>query len=73
MACVKNEVNQLQTTQRIKDANRKKHLKGRVKKKQIKKMQVIEQLSDDDTPIEKLKPIIRKKEIVPEKPKLRFV
>jgi len=45
----------------------------KVKKKQIKKMQVIEQLSDDDTPIEKLKPIIRKKEIIPEKPKLRFV
>jgi len=45
----------------------------KVKKKQIKKMQVIEQLSDDDTPIEKLKPIIRKKEIVPEKPKLRFI
>jgi hypothetical protein len=28
----------------------------KVKKKQIKKMAVIEQLSDDDTPIEKLKP-----------------
>lgn len=44
----------------------------KVKKKQIKKMKVIEELSDDDTPIEKLKPILKK--TVPEPiPKLRFI
>lgn len=44
----------------------------KVKKKQIKKMAVIEQLSDDDTPIERSAPR-PKPQIVPPKPKIRFV
>jgi hypothetical protein len=44
----------------------------KVKKKQIKKMAVIEQLSDDDTPIEKLRPAIKKTVQLP-KPKMMFV
>lgn len=65
----------------LKDQEEKEELEKRlidkaikVKKKQIQKMKVIEDLSDDDTPIEKLKPIIRKKEVeVVSKPKLKFV
>lgn len=48
----------------------------KVKKKQIKKMKVIEDLSDDDTPIEKQNrgPAPPKKSVpVPVKPKLVFV
>ena len=45
----------------------------KVKKKQIKKMAVIEQLSDDDTPIEKLRPAIKKTVQLPPKPKMLFV
>ena len=45
----------------------------KVKKKQIKKMAVIEQLSDDDTPIEKLRPAIKKTVQLPPKPKMMFV
>ena len=43
----------------------------KVKKKQIKKMAAIDQLSDDDTPIEKLRP--KKSVQLPHKPKMIFV
>jgi len=45
----------------------------KVKKKQIKKMAAIDQLSDDDTPIEKLRPAIKKTVQLPPKPKMIFV
>ena len=46
----------------------------KVKKKQIKKMAVIEQLSDDDTPIEKHKPVKPQNQgSAPPKSKLRFI
>lgn len=46
----------------------------KVKKKQIKKMKVIEDLSDDDTPIERKPVALKQKTVpVPAKPKLLFV
>lgn len=45
----------------------------KVKKKQIKKMAVIDQLSDDDTPIERTALPRPKVQFVPSKPKMIFV
>ena len=50
-----------------------------IKKKQIKKQAILDEISDDDTPIQKIKKIVEKQEPVivePEKPKgpiIRFV
>ena len=50
-----------------------------VKKKQLKKQAILDEISDDDTPIQKIKRIVEKQEpvvIEPEKPKgpiIRFV
>lgn len=45
----------------------------KVKKKQIKKMKVIEDLSDDETPIEKKHVSAPKVQFAPTKPKMMFV
>lgn len=44
-----------------------------IKKKQIKKQVVLDEISDDETPIEKIKEIAKKiKPVIPEKPKPLF-
>ena len=44
-----------------------------LKKKQIKKQVILDEISDDDTPIEKVKEMAKKiKPVAPEKPKLAF-
>ena len=71
-----------QEEKKLKDEEDRKELEAKIikkavaiKKKQIKKQTVLEEISDDDTPIEVIKEMkknIIPKEIKPEKPKLKF-
>ena len=69
-----------QEEKKLKDEEDRKELEAKIikkavaiKKKQIKKQTVLEEISDDDTPIEVIKEMKKNiKEIKPEKPKPKF-